>query len=203
MDVQMPGMDGYEATTLIRREEEKTGRHVRIIAMTAYAMKGDRDRCLEVGMDGYVAKPIRARELFESVESAPGAAVSGESVPDEEPALDEVFNHQIALSRAGDDTNLLRELAEVFLRESPHLLEGIRAAILAKNSSLLKMAAHTLKGSVDNFAARGAFDAALRLETMGRNGDLSGAQDLFDLVEQEVTRLREALVALSAEKLQN
>src|SRR5262249_13849175 len=70
MDVQMPQMDGYETTERIRRQEESTGRHIRIVAMTAYAMKGDRDRCLEVGMDSYISKPIRARELFESIESA-------------------------------------------------------------------------------------------------------------------------------------
>jgi len=82
MDIQMPEMDGFEATAAIRTQEETTGPHVPIIAMTAHAMQGDRERCLEVGMDGYVAKPIRARELFEAIESlTPVVAEAGTDAP--------------------------------------------------------------------------------------------------------------------------
>src|SRR5207245_3801111 len=121
MDVQMPEMDGYEATAAIRREEKKTGGHIPIIAMTAYAMKGDRERCLAVGMDHYISKPIRAKELFESVESEPqkgSAAISGpEKIADPFGLVDEAE----ALTRVGDDPQLLQELAGVFVNECPRL----------------------------------------------------------------------------------
>src|SRR5262249_30315009 len=157
----------------IRSSEEQTGRHVRIVAMTAYAMKGDRDRCLAAGMDGYLAKPVRARELFESVESPDSLTRSRVAGLSPRLPAKGVFNKETALARVGGDVALLRELAELFLRESPALVEAVANAVGKGDVSLLKTAAHALKGSVDNFAAPGAFDAALRLETLGREGNLS------------------------------
>src|SRR5262249_17994652 len=117
MDVQMPEMDGFEATAAIREHERSTGAHLPIVAMTAYAMKGDRERCLDAGMDGYAAKPIQPQELWETIRSiAPAAAGPGRVA--EEPLRDQ---HDWApiLARLGGDEALLRELAGLFLVECP------------------------------------------------------------------------------------
>jgi PAS domain S-box-containing protein len=191
MDVQMPEMDGYEATAAIRREEQVTGRHIPILAMTAYAMKGDRERCLEVGMDGYISKPVRAKELFETLEGIPVQARSSEAgsplpLP---PSADGIMDEAEAMSRVGEDRELLSELAEVFISESPRLLETIRAAIANRDAAKLRITAHSLKGAVDNFAAQAVYQAALRLEMLGRNGNLAEAEEACSTLEKEMDRL--------------
>jgi two-component system, sensor histidine kinase and response regulator len=197
MDVQMPDLDGLEAAAAIRLEEKKTGTHLPIIAMTAYAMKGDRERCLATGMDGYISKPIRASELFETVEGAapPVAAVRKTPI---RPALgSDVFDLDRALAAVGDDPELLRELAGIFLQECPGILQEIRTAVARGDAANLKCAAHNLKGSVDNFAAGAAFAAALRLEMMGRDGKLVEASGALADLERELDRLTPALTALA------
>jgi PAS domain S-box-containing protein len=189
MDVQMPEMDGYEATTAIRREEQTTGKHIPIIAMTAYAMKGDRERCLAVGMDRYISKPVRAKELFESIEDP--QATSRESAASSlgPRSTHNILNEAEALRRVGDDRQLLGELAEVFLKESPRLLEAIRMAIGGQDPAKVRIFAHSLKGAIDNFAAQAAYDAALRLEMLGRGGNLAEAEQACAGLQKEMDRL--------------
>jgi two-component system, sensor histidine kinase and response regulator len=201
MDVQMPEMDGYEATTAIRREEITTGKHIPIIAMTAYAMKGDRERCLAVGMDRYISKPVRAKELFESIEGIPTA--SSESItaaPAARPA-DGVLDEAEALRRVGEDRQLLGELAEVFLNESPRLLESIRTAIAGQDAAKVRIFAHSLKGAIDNFAAQAAYKAALRLEMLGRDGNLAEAKQACAGLEKEMDRLLPAVAGLASQSV--
>jgi PAS domain S-box-containing protein len=144
MDVQMPEMDGYEATAAIRREEKKTGGHIPIIAMTAYAMKGDRERCLAVGMDRYISKPVRAKELFENIEGTQTMPVESADPTPASPLGEGIVDEAEALSRVGHDRQLLGELAGVFLNESPRLLDTIRAAIAKGDAPKLRIAAHSL-----------------------------------------------------------
>src|SRR5439155_6803213 len=134
------------------------------------------------GMDRYISKPIRAKELFESVEGsqardadlrAPSALDTQRSALGAAPPTAGILNEAEALSRVGDDPQLLRELAGVFVNECPRLLDAIRAAISSKDASKLKIAAHGFKGAVDNFAAQAAYEAALRLEMLGRDGNLA------------------------------
>jgi two-component system, sensor histidine kinase and response regulator len=191
MDVQMPDMDGFETTAAIRAKEKETGGHLPIVAMTAYAMKGDRERCLAAGMDRYVSKPIRAQELFETIERV-AVPIALEQEPS---APTEVLDLSAALSRVGDDRELLGELASLFLEEAPRLTQDIAAAIAANDARALRAAAHSLKGAVDNFAAKGAFAAAWRLETMGRNGNLFGAAETFAELETELRQLEPVLAA--------
>jgi CheY-like chemotaxis protein len=197
MDVQMPEMDGFEATAAIRRREQRTGRHMPIIAMTAYAMKDDRDRCLAAGMDHYISKPIRAQELFDRVEGIAPLAVQADAEPVEAAATGGAIDQEAALARVGNDGELLQELAELFLRECPHILQDLRSAVRERNAAKLKAAAHNLKGSVDNFAAQSVFLAALRLEMLGRSGTLEGAANALETLEKEIDRLRPELLALA------
>jgi len=174
MDVQMPEMDGLEATRAIRERERTLGGRVPIIAMTAHAMEGDRERCLAAGMDGYISKPVEADDLVRTVERAAGA-----------------FDASRAAARLGGDENLLRELLELFLADAPRMVSEVRDAIDAKDAEALRRAAHALKGSVANFGAGGAVDAARRLETMGAAGNLADARAALSELEQALDAFKE------------
>jgi len=193
MDVQMPEMDGLEATAAIRKKEKATGRHLPIIAMTAHALKGDRERCLAAGMDDYLAKPIQAKELLAAVEGAVLPAVeTRESVP-AEPRPEEILDRVTALGRVDGDAKLLGELARLFLADTARLLSAVRQAVTRGDAKALEYAAHALKSSVGNFAAHAAFEAAARLEMSGRQGDLAEAQEAYAALQQEIERLKPVL----------
>ena len=187
MDVQMPEMDGLEATAAIRRAEAQTGGHVPIVAMTAHAMKGDRDRFLAAGMDGYVAKPVRPHELYAAVEGLHSA------LGRETASADVSFEWDAALERVGGDEAMLRELAEMFFTECPKLMQQIREHIASADGPELRRAAHTLKGSAHVFGAAAAAEAAHRLEEIGREEAFADAEEALALLEDEVTRLLPAL----------
>ena len=146
MDVQMPEMDGFEATAAIRAREPAPAPHIPIIAMTAHAMKGDRERCLEAGMDGYVSKPIRPQELFEVLEGlvtaddrpSPPRRTAGGPARRLRPGR--------GPGRVDGDAELLKELAGLFLGECPQRMAEIRQAIDQRDASRLHQAAHTLGG---------------------------------------------------------
>jgi PAS domain S-box-containing protein len=191
MDVQMPHLNGFEATAAIRMMEKETGKHLPIIAMTAHAMKGDRERCLQAGMDGYVSKPVQAADLFEALATRVPAARPAS--PD--PAAG-VWDRSRALIHVGGDEDLLRELASVFLADFPRRMGDIREAVARGDAPKLKLAAHTLKGAVSNFAAAAAWHAAQRLEVMGQQGNLAGAEEALTALEQEMQRLQPVLTAL-------
>jgi CheY-like chemotaxis protein len=186
MDIQMPEMSGFEATAAIRRAEEGSGRRTPIVALTAHAMKGDRERCLEAGMDGYVAKPLDPPELF----AAMAAALSGRDVPLPRPTL---FDEARALSRVGGDRALLAELAVMFEREGPHLLDQLRAALAQENALEIERVAHSMKSAVGAFGAAGAYELAAALEEAGRQGDPGRAGPLLLKLEAAVSRLLSGL----------
>ena len=199
MDVQMPDMDGFEAAKRIRREEAGTGRHVPILAMTAYAMKGDRERCLAAGMDDYVTKPIQPAELFETIDRLlPPGGAAPEELPAEPPS--EAPDRVEALRRVGDDVGLLRELAGLFLDSYQQQLDELRTALVGCDGPAVQRLAHTLKGAVGVFGARFAFEAALRLEATARAGDLTAAEQARVGLEEALGRLRPALAAWAAEQ---
>jgi CheY-like chemotaxis protein len=194
MDLEMPELGGFDATAQLRARERGTGRHVPVIALTAHAMKGDRERCLAGGMDGYVSKPIRAAELFTALEEVLGPPAPPE--PKAEPASPadaDVMDFQAALEHVGGDPQLLREVAEVFLAESPAMLAAVGEAVAARDAARLKRAAHTLKGSAGTFAAPVAFEAAFRLEQMGATNNLAQAVTAWDALRQAIDHLRGVL----------
>ena len=196
MDVQMPEMDGFEATAAIRTRDAAAGAHTPIIAMTAHALKGDRDRCLEAGMDAYVSKPLRPQELFEALErlvNANGLAGPAHDSPEQEHTD---FDMAVALERVDGDSELLKELATLFLCDCPRWMAEIRQAIDQHDASKLHQAAHTLKGSVGNFGARAAFLAASRLETDGRDREWSQVEKDWAALAEAIGRLEPAFVEL-------
>jgi two-component system sensor histidine kinase/response regulator len=196
----MPEMDGFEATAAIRAGENASGKHMPIIAMTAHAMKGDRERCLAAGMDGYVSKPLQPQALFDVVEGLAGASVVPPNESSPEPT-ESPFDEATALSRTAGDVALLKELVAIFCEECPKLMAEIRDAIGDGDPGKLRLAAHTLKGAVGNFGAVAVCDAALRLETIGRDGNLAGAAEVFERLQAEVERLLPALTALTENSL--
>ncbi|MGA2984770.1 MAG: response regulator [Terriglobia bacterium] len=198
MDIQMPEMDGFEATAAIRKEEESTGKHLVIVAMTAHAMEGDRERCLAAGMDGYIAKPIHAKDLKDTIENLvqfPNVAETATTArcPEQEP-IDTVS----ALACVGGNAELLKEMVALFLKDLPEMLTKLREAVTAGDATAIERAAHKLKGCVGNFAAQPAFEAALKLEALGRDGSLSETERAYGELETEVKRLKSAMVNLSS-----
>ena len=194
MDVQMPVMDGFQATTAIREKEKTTGSHLRIIAMTAHSMKGDKERCLAAGMDGYVSKPIETEQLFEVIESKVVVPVAEDPAPEE--SIASPVNWEEALARVEGDRQLLADMAKLFLEDGPELFSEVRAAVAQRDSKALERTAHALKGSTANFSARATYEAALNLEQIGRGGDLTAAEEACGVLEQELERLWPAIEAM-------
>ena len=287
MDVQMPVLNGLDATAQIRLKEKKTGLHLPIIAMTAHAMKGDRERCLEGGMDAYVSKPIQTEQLFlaiaaitsatgTTIKEAPGsreAALCGGAAepkqgtatrewspgdsaaniprkksghnrvvaqedfgdsttppappqvrePDDEtrierrqpprgnvlgagakPSTSKKENESVkpASIMAGSDptegdVELRKELAEMFLEDSPKLIADIRAAVTSRDGRALKQAAHTLKGSVGVFRDQAAFDAVFRMEQIGKGAEWDHFYEAWTVMDGEMIRLTAVLKQLA------
>jgi signal transduction histidine kinase/CheY-like chemotaxis protein len=198
MDVQMPEMDGFEATAAIRVKEAETGAHLPIIAMTAHAMKGDRERCLAAGMDAYVAKPIRPKELFEAIDTV--SRTSG--IRREQPApteMEHVLDRTAALAQMDGDAHLLAEMAGLLLQDCPNQLSAIRVAVAHDDSKLVERAAHKLKGSLGIFGAKEAFEAALCLETMAGGGDLTRAEETLGALEGALKRLSPVLEGIAGQ----
>jgi CheY-like chemotaxis protein len=190
MDLEMPEMSGFEATAAIRGRERQTGQHIPILALTAHAMKGDRERCLAAGMDGYVAKPIRASELYQAIaELVPSAAATDkETAP-----MPVVYDPGEALEHVGGDAQLLRELSEVFLHDCTRMMEEVVEGLCAGDVGKVKRAAHSIKGAVGILGGKAAFEAALRLETLTRQGDLSQADAAWEVLRQALQQLQHVL----------
>jgi CheY-like chemotaxis protein/HPt (histidine-containing phosphotransfer) domain-containing protein len=209
MDVQMPEMDGLEATRRIR-QQWPAAQQPYIIAITANAMQGDRERCLEAGMDGYVSKPLQPKELFDAIESLfkPVGGGAGDFGPVEAalsppavPRVDDPVDYAAVLDRVDGDLELLCELVELFCDSTPKQLSAIRDAVASGDSEALARAAHALKGAVGNFVPNGGvFEMTLKLEMMGRDGDLVHAEAARIALEKEIERLQSALIALGKAK---
>ncbi len=210
MDVQMPGMDGLEATAAIREREGGRSR-VPIIAMTAHAMMGDRDRCVAAGMDGYLAKPVNAREMIGLVERVargpdagtlpdPATAPPAEATPPSEAVL---FDPAEALARCFDRPHIVRKMTESFLNDVVEVFPQMRTALEQGNLTEVGRLGHRLKGSLVYLAAQPAVEAATLVEMFTYSPDATPAQadKAIDRLEYECTRLRDALTAFHADAL--
>jgi CheY-like chemotaxis protein/HPt (histidine-containing phosphotransfer) domain-containing protein len=224
MDVQMPVLDGLEATRRIRAGEAGTGRHVPIVALTAHAMKEHRQRCLDAGMDAYLSKPIDPPVLLRTLADVaarlgpanghkagtpvplPGYAPVPDALPQpaavpeigngEETAAVPVLDKAAALARVGGDAALLATLVGVFRDDAPKQTAEARAALASGDAARLRRAAHTLKGAASTFGAAEALAAAARLEELARAADLSACPCALGRLEAALRRLDAAFPSL-------
>ncbi len=195
MDVQMPEMDGFEATAAIRQHEARAGTHVPIIAMTAHAMKGDRERCLAAGMDAYVSKPIQAMELFQIIEGRTNTLSTGVGRLSNPAPETTTMDWTKALAHVGGSEEILRSVIEAFLMEWPKWRQSFHDALGQRSPTGLRRTAHTVKGSLTMLGATAAGELAQRLEKLGQDGNLAGADETYSQLEQEMARVEPALRA--------
>jgi CheY-like chemotaxis protein len=196
MDVQMPEMGGFEATRMIRARETSSGRHVPIIALTAHALQGDRERCLEAGMDGYLSKPIDVDQLLDTVEKLPGAVASpGAREAGGSAAADVVFDETKALVHTAGDRTLLGQVIAMLRSDLPSYMKKIAVAIERDDANGLRMAAHGLKGSLATVGSNSGEGLASKLERIGKAGELDEAAEFFVQLQDLVGRLERAFTA--------
>ena len=199
MDVQMPEMDGLEATRTLRLREQTTGKHQSVVAMTALAMKGDKERCLDAGMDGYLTKPIRPQELDAvldqySMEELPPVAeqkVSAGSSPS--------LNMDDLLERIDGDMSFLSELAEIFRDEYPLQMRMAREAHAAGDAVAVRRIGHSLKGALANLSATTAASLAATVEQIGKDGDLTNLDRTLTALSKELDLVDRMLETLCPE----
>jgi two-component system sensor histidine kinase/response regulator len=184
MDLQMPEMGGLEATAAIRELERSSGGHVPIVAMTAHAMAGDRERAIAAGMDSYVSKPLRPDELLAAIER-----VAGTPAP-------HGFDVAALLRDFGGKKSLVADVAGVFLSDVPMMLEKLRGAVNTRDLAAVAAAAHAIKGSVGLFSKAAAFEAARALEHDARRGQVEDVEGRCAALEAEVERVAGSLKQL-------
>ena len=182
MDCQMPEMDGFQATAGIRKTEEGMQDHLPVVAMTANALQGDREKCIAAGMDGYISKPVRLEKLAETM-AAWDVPLSASTL-------------KYLRELAGPETpEFMDELLATYLRDVPARMEAIRKAAGSRDAKALRQAAHALKGSSGNVGAQRLRKLCLLLEQLGANGTLDGAAELLSALEKEAVQTTAAIEA--------
>ena len=205
MDVQMPEMDGFEATKCIR--ESGRWRDLPIIAMTAHAMKGDRERCLEAGMDDYVTKPVKAKELQQMVDKwtpASQVPVDAEAAGEHPLGSNDEHDHrpidiELALDQLAGDRALLAEVIDTFLGTIPDALGELQAAVANENGRQLEAAAHSLKGAASTICAEPVRRVAQQLEELGKRNEFQDVEVALAEVEAHLNRLRDFAETLTTD----
>ena len=209
MDVQMPEMDGLQATAAIRQAERTTGRHIPIVAMTAHAMRSAYEECLKAGMDAYVSKPLSSQELSRAIEDVLIRSADEPAGPPGHPqeeakgqveGAEGTWDFRAALHYVGGDCSALARIAGVFLQECPKLMAEIRLAADGRQADSLQRLAHRLKGSLALFAAKAACDLAEELQTTAGTGEWQRTAGTLERLEKEIDLLQRELQTLVEEK---
>jgi signal transduction histidine kinase/DNA-binding response OmpR family regulator/HPt (histidine-containing phosphotransfer) domain-containing protein len=195
MDVQMPEIGGLMATRKIRENEMQTGNHIPIIAMTAHAMKGDKERCLEAGMDAYISKPVTSQGIAETIAEVFSVEAQVQVIPVSPPLPDAppIWDRRKALERVDGDEPLLRELVQIFLKESPLQLDSLQQAIETADLEGIERIAHTLNGELGCLGMADAAQKAKDLQHLGHVRTLQLAADLFPTFEAGVSAAAAAM----------
>ena len=199
MDVQMPEMDGYDATRAIRKSEKQIDRHIPIIAMTAHAIKGDRERCLKAGMDEYVSKPISSGMLLKTIQTLIPGEAQEVSISEGTEKTFPSFDREALLNAFDHDWSFFKEAVGMFTSDYPPMVNDLREALKAEDAVILRRTGHSLKGMVGNFQGEAAAQAAANLEEMGRKGEFSGKEQAFENLIKELDKLEKALMDLAKE----
>lgn len=197
MDVQMPVMNGFEATAAIREMEQSSGRHVPILALTAHTHEEFRDRCLAAGMDDYTSKPIRTEEFLSAISRLAPCEVGKVDARLGGAPPARLFDTADLMARFDGDVVLLHEAYGLFRQSYPRLLAQLGEAIAQGDNEAVQRTAHTLKGSISNFGAAAAVEAARKLELLGQQNDLGQAPDAVKKLEFEIERLTPALMEIA------
>lgn len=216
MDIQMPTIDGYQATTAIRQMDEREQANIPIIAMTAHAMKGDADKCMEHGMNDYISKPINSRRLIELVEEWGGNAMEADpakqtasanlkettSMNDESDAFAQstatqdqtkIADFEIAIKRLDGNVQLLRDMISFFREDTPDLMTQLESGIENGDARTVKRAAHSIKGLAANFEAVGVMQLAFSIEEAASKGELDALQPQLEALRLAIADLHRAL----------
>ncbi len=204
MDVQMPNMDGLSATQAIRELEKDTNKRITIIAMTAHAMKGDREKCLDAGMDEYISKPIKPRELFLTIEkfaqlSSGRTGQTGGDTVSYDTQDGRIFDKKAALERVDGDEEILHEVVNLFLSDCGNLLSKIRQAVESDDFDALRRTAHTLKGAAGNIGAESVYSTAYQLENISENRNAKEADKTVSTLQEELNKLVPLLKSMARE----
>jgi two-component system, sensor histidine kinase and response regulator len=189
MDVQMPETDGFEATQAIRQHEQTSGSRVPIIALTAHALIGDREKCLAAGMDGYVAKPVRSHELYEALRPYFVSRISAPPAPDVDPDRIPAVAWEAALHSVAGNRGLLKQVIEKAVGELPRLLQQLEEALHAGEMRAARRFAHSIKSAVRIFAAQRAASRAEEIEELGDVESLDHALERCEYLRAEINRL--------------
>jgi CheY-like chemotaxis protein/HPt (histidine-containing phosphotransfer) domain-containing protein len=201
MDIQMPELDGLEVTRRIRESEQLTQQHLPIIAMTAHAMKGDRERCLAAGMDGYVSKPIShqllATEIADAVTKTgrPGPVAATQEKAPRGAAGVMAWDRADTLERLGGDEKLVQEVLTIFLREAPRNMVALSEAVVQGNAKVIEEVAHTLRGELGFLGVAAISQKAAELEKLGHTSDLGPAAQIYERLEADFSQLCTAIRA--------
>ncbi len=198
MDLQMPVMDGIEATKLIREIERGTDRHAPIIAMTAAAMKGDRERCLDAGMDSYISKPVNPEELYQTIRQFSGNRETNEDSPVRTTTHatddDGVLDMRIAAERIPGGAEAVERMAPILLDECQRMLAEIHAGLKDNDATQVQRGAHTIKGAVGHFAAQHVAEAAREIELLAKAKQLDDAANVVPDLERHLNVFRKTLI---------
>jgi CheY-like chemotaxis protein len=204
MDVQMPGMDGLQATAALRHQEAATGRRVPVIAVTAHAMQAERERCIEAGMDGYLTKPISGATLARAIADVLGRPSAVPPVEDHTPVpgpvatVDEsaALDAPALLRRLGGNRALVAQMVQLFRTDCAERMSQLAAAATCQDWTRLCREAHTLKGTLGSLCANGAYAAALRLEKLARDQSSAELGEAIQSLTAVMDRLQPALAEL-------
>lgn len=200
MDIQMPEMDGFQTTRVIRSFEKQKGGHIPIIAITAYSLLGDREKCLLSGMDEYLRKPIQKDVLLSTIqELSERHPASSEKVLSDKPNDNNVLNRKAFMQIVGNNTNFIKELIQIYLDNLPKLMNQIENGLDKQHLRDIEFGAHALKGMSYNISAQRVADAAKKLENIGRSGNLAEADKQFRILKEEVEILKQEIDNLTKE----